>query len=187
MRSPALPASRQWRLTTWVRECPASPEAPVLGVYGEDERSPWHQIFYTRDGLRPLENRRQGTRNCASLRIVDPGWGGPELQAPACTSQFGKWWHPARWCKPCEGREPGSGFSDLFKQGLEPWAVAGLECFRALPYFGAICFASLSSGRSCLFGPNPTPSPSIWWDSQCHHRFLRALSAHLAAGVTPAN
>lgn len=71
-------------------------------------------------------------------------------------------------------------------QGLEPWAVAGLECFRALPYFGAICFASLSCGRLCLFGPNPTPSPfpSIQWDSHCHYRFLRALSAHLAAGVS---
>ena len=126
---------RQWRLTTWVRECPAGLEAPVLGVYGEDERSPWHQIFYTRDGLRPLENRRQGTGNCASLRIVDPGWGGPGLQAPTCTSQFGKWWHPARWCKPCEGREPGSGFTDLFKPRSGALGCGGARVFPGSALF----------------------------------------------------
>ena len=147
LRSPALPASRQWRLTTWVRECPAGPEAPVLGVYGEDERSPWHQIFYTQDGLRPLENRRQGTGNCASLRMwTHAGAGGDSrrLRVPRSLGNGGIRHVGASLVK---GGNRGVDSRTFSNQGLEPWAVAGLECFQALPYLGAICFASLSSGR----------------------------------------
>ena len=107
-------------------------------------------------------SREQASRDrkLCLLKNVDPRWGGRGLQAPACTSQFGKWWHPARWCKPCEGREPGSRFSDLFKPRSGALGCGGDRVFPGSALSRRhLLFISKLWPLLCLFGPNPTPSP----------------------------